>query len=297
MRIGVIQYMVYPQVAGGRGPILESLREFCADDYFQEIEVTEMKNTSVRAEARGYLQGKGRGVSFCAQPVLLRNKLNLSEADTEERTKDLDEVKRIMDQAVEWKASCFQVCSGPDPRPEERDDAKVRLVGSLKEICEASRTRNGPAVLLEPMDRQPFGKRRLIGPTAEAVEVARVVAPYYPRFGLTLDLSHLPLLSEPAVEAVTKAADYLKHVHIGNCVIRDPKHPAYGDEHPPIGIREGEIGTEQLAAFLKGLLEVGYLREGGRNTVSFSVKPLKRQSVGDLLASCKKTLAAAWQMI
>jgi sugar phosphate isomerase/epimerase len=229
--------------------------------------------------------------------VLVRNGLDLSEANPRERTATLDAVKEIMAEAVEWQALFFELVSGPDPGEQGRKGAIARLVSSLKELCEASRTAKGPAVLLESFDRQPYAKNRLIGATQDAVQVARAVASYYPRFGLLLDLSHLPLLSESPPDAVAKAADYLKHVHIGNCVTRYPDHPAYGDEHPPFGIEEGENGPEQLAAFLRALLDVGYLREGSPNAVSFDVKPLKQEDVGKVLDSCKKTFEAAWRMV
>jgi hypothetical protein len=40
-----------------------------------------------------------------------------------------------------------------------------------------------------------------------------------------------------------------------------PGRPGYGDQHPRFGFPGGENGVEELAAFLRGLFEIGYLEQ------------------------------------
>ena len=82
-------------------------------------------------------------------------------------------------------------------------------------------------ISLEAFDDK-IDKKCLIGPTPRAVELAERVRQQVANFGLTIDLSHLPLLKE-------SPSEFLIHAHAGNCMIADTQDPAYGDMHPRLG--------------------------------------------------------------
>jgi hypothetical protein len=63
------------------------------------------------------------------------------------------------------------------------------------------------------------------------------------------------------------------------------------------GIPEGENGADQLAAFLKVLLEIQYIGESKRNIVSFEVKPFGAQTSAQVIENAKETLDAAWKAL
>lgn len=128
---------------------------------------------------------------------------------------------------------------------------------------------------LETFDRE-IDKKLPIGPTVEAKEVAQRVRKKWKNLGLTIDLSHIPLIGESIEEALTTAKDYLIHIYIGNCILKDRNNPRYGDKHPPFGVEGGEIDVPQVAEFLKILKEIGYFskaKDGEMPVVSFEVKP------------------------
>jgi len=294
MKVGIIHFMAFPEVMKGEGPVVETLETLCGDDYFQVIELTRIKEPAVREQAIGVVRRSGKAVAFGAQPVLLSGKLDLNSLDADTRQAAVDAARNCLDEAIQWGASGFAVLSGPDPGEENRDAAEAALITSLKEICEFSRRKNGPPVLLETFDRVPFGKNCLIGPTTAARRIANRVYPFYLNFGLMVDLSHLPLLAETPEHCIKTAGQRLRHVHIGNCVMRDAAHPAYGDNHPAFGIPEGENGVDELAAFLKALLDAGYIAAGKDNVVSFEVKPFGGQTSDEVVTNAKETLGAAW---
>ena len=245
MRVGMIHFMAFPEVMKGEGPILESLETLCRDDYFQAIEVTRVKDAEVRERAIEMVRGAGKSVGFGAQPVLLAGGHDLNSEDPAIRQAAVDAVRACIPEAIEWNAGGLAVLSGPDPADAaKRPAAMALLAASLKEICEFSRRAGGPPILLEQFDRVAFGKNCLIGPISDAAALASQVQPFYLDFGLMVDLSHLPLLKETPQDCIHGAGDFLKHVHIGNCVMRDDKHPAYGDNHPAFGIAEGENGVD-----------------------------------------------------
>jgi len=294
MDVGILHFMAFPEVMKGEGPVLETLRMICEDDYFQVVEVTQIKDASVRKSAIETVRKAEMKAAFGAQPVLLGGGLDLNASEPAERQKALDAVKESIEEAREWHCTGLAVLSGKDPGAEQRDLAKALLVASLKEICDHARRDSDMLILLETFDRVPYGKNCLIGPTDEAALIADKVYPYFPSFGLLLDLSHLPLLDEAGETAIKTAGSYLRHAHIGNCVKQDAHHPAYGDNHPVMGTPGGEVGVDELATFLKALLETGYIREGGHNIVSFEVKPFGGQTSDEVITQSKAMLDAAW---
>ncbi len=307
MSVGIVHFMAFPETGQGEAAVVETLKTLCEDDYFQAIEVTAIRDDAARQRAIELVRDSGKKVVFGAQPVLLAGRHDLNSTAPRTRQAALDAVRAVIPQAKEWGACGLAVLSGPDPGEAKRPLAKTMLCASLKELSECSRRAGGPPVLLETFDRVAFGKNCLIGPSEEAAWIADRVHPYYRGFGLVLDLSHLPLLGESPDHALKTVRQDLRHVHIGNCVMRAPSHPAYGDQHPMFGIPEGENGVEQLAAFLKALIEIRYLGDpatagaapeaSNRNIVSFEVKPFGAQTSAQVIENAKQTLDAAWKAL
>ncbi len=293
-RLGIIQFMLWPQTMSGEGPVAETIERLAADPDFEAVEVTRINDPAARRRVRATLEAAGKAVAFGAQPILLGGKLDLNAAGGRERAAAVEAVRHAIDQAAELGATACAVLSGPDPGPGARKAAADRLVDSLKRLCDYAAGKDELPVVLETFDRVAFGKNCLIGPNAEAAEVARRVRRDFPSFGLMIDLSHLPLQGETPQEAVAATREFLVHAHMGNCVMRDPSHEAYGDNHPRFGVPGGENDVPQLAEYLRALLHAGFLNRAARPTLSFEVKPLKGESVEDLIAGSKRALAAAW---
>ena len=289
--------MLWPQLASGEGPILETLERLVADTFFQAVEVTRIADEQTRLLARGLCETARVAVAFAAQPMLLGAKLSLNDPDDAARARAVEVAKEGIDQAYSLGAEACAVLSGPDPGPADRAKATDLLVDSLKWLCDYAAQKGELRVELETFDRQPFAKNCLMGPSTEAAEVARRVRAQFPSFGLLIDLSHLPLLEESPRQAVRAVGDFLTHVHIGNCVVEDPAHEAYGDAHPRFGVPGGENDVAELAEFLRELLDSGFLDPERRPIVSFEVKPLTGESVEALIAGSKRTLLEAWAMV
>ena len=294
IRVGFVHFMAYPQCMGGEGPILESIAKMVEDPFVEVLEVTRAKDRALHANMRGIAEQAGVSLAFGAQPILLGRGLDLNSPDSAEREKAVDAVKTGIDQAEELGCIGIAVLSGKVS--DDRDAAKARLVDSLKEICEYGHAIHMP-VLLETFDQVPYAKNCLIGPTKDAVEVSAAVRKDFPSFGLMLDLSHLPLIGESSEYALKLAGEHLAHVHIGNCAMDDPAHPAYGDNHPRFGAPGTRNDIPQITEFLKVLLDMGYLNRDVRKIVSFEVKPMAGESPEAVIAGSKRTLLEAWRRI
>ena len=293
MKVGLVHSMAYPETSKGEGPILKTLEEIAEDDFFTAVEVTHIKNTKVKEKVREVLQTAGLVVSYGAQPLLLSNNLDLNSPDENHRKKAVTKMKEGVDEAYEMGAIEVAILSGKDPGKGKRQKTIELLVDSINQICEYAKSKGEIKVILEIFD-QTIDKKCLIGPTNYAREVAEKVKKEHSNFGLMVDLSHLPLLNETPTQAIVPIKDFLVHAHIGNCVLKDKNHPAYGDQHPRFGIPGGENGVDEVVAFLKVLLDVGFLNPGNPPIVSFEVKPMVGERSKTLIANAKRTLREAW---
>jgi len=297
--VGLIHFMAYPQTMKGEGPILETLRKICEDDYFTLVEVTWMKDREVRKQAAAMIEQSGMRCAYGAQPALLSQKLNLNDPDEAGRKKAVEQVKSCVDEAYEIDASGFAFLSGRDPGNGAREEGLQLLFESVLEICDYSAEKGYMPISLETFDQVEYGKNTILGPTEVAVDFAEAVRAYYPNFGLMLDLSHLPLFGESPWKMLHAAQDVIAHVHIGNCVMRDPTHPAYGDEHPRFGIAGGENGVIELAEFLEALFRIEYFDGITPKPLSFEVKPIAAYNECSelVIANAKRALNQAWAMV
>ena len=297
--VGLIHFMAYPQTIKGEGPILETLSKICEDDYFTLVEITWMKDPDIRKQAKALLEQSGMKYAFGAQPTLLTQKLNLNDPDEQGRKKAVAQIKAAIDEAAEMEAAGLAFLSGKDPGDAGRAKGMELLYESVKEICDYAKTKNNMPIALETFDQVEYGKNTILGPTKDAVAFAERIRRDYANFGLMLDLSHLPLLGETPMEMLGAAKEVLVHIHIGNCVMKDPNHPAYGDEHPSFGCEGGENGVDELVAFLEGLLKIGYLDGKTVRPMSFEVKPVAQfgETAEVVVANAKRTLNKAWAMV
>ncbi len=296
MKVGLVHFMAYPQVMKGEGPILETLQKIAEDDFFTAVEVSWIKDEKVRDKAKKLLEISHLTVAYGAQPRLLINNLNLNSFDEAERKEAVNEVKAGVDEAYEIGAKALAFLSGKDPGGEEREQARKLLVSSIKEICEYAKSKGDLGITLEVFDWE-IDKKCLIGPANEAKMVAEEVRKEFDNFGLMVDLSHLPLLGETPAQAIMPIKDYLVHAHMGNCILKDKKHPAYGDQHPRFGIKGGENDVEELTEYLKVLLDIGFLNHKNPPIVSFEVKPLSGETSEVVIVNAKRVLREAWAKI
>jgi sugar phosphate isomerase/epimerase len=296
MKVGLVHFMAYPQVLKGEGPVLETLEKTLSDDFFDVVEITTIKDASVREKARKMLDCSGMTVTYGGQPVQLVNKLNLNSLDEAERQKANETCRACVDEAYEMGAVGVAFLSGPDPGETKRQEATSLLVDSLNRLCAHAAAKGEMNVVLETFDRD-IDKKALIGPNAEAAALSARVRQTHKNFGLMLDLSHFPLQHETPLQALTAAKEHLVHAHMGNCMMRDPNLAGYGDQHPRFGIPGGENGVPQLVEYLQALMRIGYLRENQPRIVSFEVKPLADEGSAVVIANAKRALREAWELV
>lgn len=294
MSLGIVHFKAFPEVQGGAGPYIETLKKIIEDDFWTAIEVGLINDVKVRNEARKLLEISHLRVCYATQPIVLPNKLSLNASDPKERIKAIKGVKKGVDQAFDLGATAIRVLSGKDPGDEKREEEKKILIDSLKEICQYANEQGEAEIYLKVFDRD-IDKEALIGHFKDAADVVKEVHEEFKNFGVLADLSHFPLLGEKPEEAIPLVKDYPMHFHIGNCLFRDRRHPAYGDLQPRFGIPGGELDTEDVRDYFRLLLDLKLLNSENKPVLSVEVRPLLAEEYSEvIIANAKRTIKEAW---
>ncbi len=296
MKPGIVHFKAFPQCMGGQGPIVETLETICEDDFWTAVEIGPVKDTRERDKARKILQVSHLTVCYATQPTILPQKLNPHHFDAAERQRVLNIIKNCVDEAYQLGASFFRIMSGKDPGDETRGEAKKLFIDFLHEVCDYAAANGDMKVTLKIFDRA-IDKKALIGPFADAAEVAAPVAAAHANFGVLSDLSHFPLLEEDPAKSIPLIKDFFCHFHIGNCVMRDRADILYGDLQPRFGVPGGEIDTPDVANYFRILLDHGLLNREAPPVVSTEVRPLLAEETSALvMANAKRVIREAWAM-
>ena len=295
MKVGLVHFMAFPDTMKGEGPVVETIRKIAVDDYFNAIEITTIKNDADRLKVKNMLKTAHMTITYGGQPRLLATGMNINDLDEDGRQRALANLKAGVDEAYEVGAVGFGFLSGK--YAEETKEASFRaLVKSTREICDYARSKGDMQIALEVFDFD-VDKKALIGPANMALRYVQEVRKTNDNFGLMVDLSHIPLIHETIEESLLPVKDYITHAHIGNCVVASPDLPAYGDVHPHFGFPNGENDVPEVAAYLKVLLDIGYLNTKKPPMLSFEVKPFGDEDPEVVIANAKRTLNQAWAIV
>jgi sugar phosphate isomerase/epimerase len=129
------------------------------------------------------------------------------------------------------------------------------------------------------------------------VEFVLRVRERVPDLGVVLDINHVVLMGEPFRDVFPRCREHLKHLHLGNCILKDRSHLLWGGNHPPIGIEGGEIDVPQLTDLFRLLLEIGYLDREVRGMMSLEIVPFPGRSPEETIDDNLERLRAAWRAV
>lgn len=295
MKVGIILHVSYPQLGGGEGPVLECLERICGDDYFEAVEVARIKDPKIRKKAAELIRMAHMVSAYGGQSRTLSAGLNINDPDETRRAMAVDTLKEGIDEAYEMGCAGFSFLSGRYDG-EQKEQAFEQLLKSTRELCGYAKEKGTLPICCEVFDYD-IDKKALIGPAALAARYAGEIRKEYGNFGLLVDLSHIPMIHETIRESILPVKDYIIHAHMGNTVIKSPDCEAYGDNHPRFGFPNSENDVEELALYLRTLIEIGFLSERQRPIVSFEVKPWKDESPEVIIANAKRTLNLAWELV
>lgn len=299
MDFGVVHPLVYLETRSDESKLLPTLHAVAADPWFGAVEIAPIKDPAIVKEARALLSAAAMQVVHLPILPIIFDNLGLGSEDDSTRREAKARLQTLLDQAIFFGAPLAMIAAPKDPGEKAREVTLERFTQDVQELCDyadAHSSKQRLHLVLENFDRD-VEKKRLIGPTFEAAAFAEVVG--RDNFGLTVDLSHLPLLKETPAEALQAAAPHLLHVHIGNCVAAYPESPLYGDFHPRFGHPLGVNDVPEVTTFLEELHALEFWtharkRLGVTPILSMELKPSDGESSEVILANGKRVFAQAW---
>ncbi|NDL66941.1 sugar phosphate isomerase/epimerase family protein [Anaerotalea alkaliphila] len=289
--LGIVHFMAFPKTMSGEGEILPSVDRILEDPYFTAIELTRINDPEVRKLVGKHMRTAHVRGGFGSQPITLMGGLNVNHLQEEERLKAVEALKGGIDQAEEMGIKGFAFLSGKYEE-ESKEDSYTQLLKSTRALCDHAKPK-GIRIILEIFDYD-IAKKSLIGPTMLAKRFAEDMKKTHDNFGLMVDLSHIPMYYESYEHAIQPILEHVVHIHLGNTVISDPSHDAYGDEHPVFGYPNSENDVEEVTRFLQVLFASGFFDKEEKPIVSFEVKPAADQTSELAIANCKRVLNIAW---
>jgi sugar phosphate isomerase/epimerase len=288
MKVGIVHGMAFPSSSNNKEKLLKTINIIAKDSYFEVIEIDRIKDKAIRDKVKSIIDCSGLEVVYSGHSKLLSNDLNINNLNEEGRKKAVESLKEEIDEAYYMKAKTFSFLSGRYEKG-KKEIALKSLVKSTKELCEYSNRRGNLNIVLEIFDHD-LDKKSLLGPVNLVEKFVKKVG-NLSNFGIMIDLSHLPQLNETPDEAILPVKDYIKHVHIGNSVVKNKEMEAYGDKHPRFGFPNSENGVNEVVKFLETLDSINYFKN--RATLSFEIKPREYEDPQIVIANAKRVLKAA----
>ncbi len=285
-KIGIVVFMVYPELLKSDKGAADKTRELLKDSFFDLLEISWIGDNEWKMLSR-YVGESGRRIDFSMglQPEVLVRKYNPSAVDEEERRKAEEVLVRGVEVAGERSMKAVALCSGPNVEGIERERAVRSFVKTVSAMAEKALEYN-MSVYVETFDYK-WDKKRLLGPIDFSAKVIEEIRSSYSNVYLMWDLSHGPLLDEKP-EDLKPYSDLIGHIHIG-CAkkVNDKLY----DWHPGF-YRPGSINTEEdVAKLLEVLHDIGY-----SGATSFEVKPEDGQHPLEVVNTAKGVLLRAYQL-
>lgn len=289
-RVGTILWMSYPPA---QYDYIDSLKRVLKDDYFDAIEITQIKDDKIREQAKNLLDQSHITVCYGAQPRLLGSGLNPNNLDEEGRKLAEANLIEAVDEAYYLGAKAIAFLAGKW-QEETKDEAYKQLLKTTVNVCNYAATK-GMSVNLEVFDYD-MDKAALIGPASYAAEFAADVRKKCSNFGLLVDLSHIPTTYETISDVIRTLRPYITHLHIGNAVVK-PGCDAYGDLHPRFGYPNSANDTPELLEFFRVLKQEGFFRLENPYVLSIEVTPRPGEDADIILANTKRVINRAWALL
>lgn len=289
-KVGTIQWMSHPPVSYD---LLDSIKTIACDDFFDALEVTQIKDDTTRAAAKDLLEQSHLKVCYGAQPRLLGTGLNPNDIDEEGRKKAEATLMEAIDEAEYLGAKGIAFLAGKW-KPETKEQAYAQLLKTTHNICEYAKTK-GMMVELEVFDYN-MDKAALIGPAPYAAKFAADMRTVCNNFGLLVDLSHFPTTYENSKFVIQTLRPYITHLHIGNAVVKRGCE-AYGDAHPHFGFSNSANDTPELLDFFRVLKAEGFFDSENPYVLSLEVKPWGKEDGDIILANTKRVINRAWALL
>ena len=272
-RLGINHHLIFSGVLQDAHTHERTLYALLCDGFFDVIDMSLPDDAAIRAEEIRMLSACGKRVIYNFPLFCLgSDRFDTCSHEPAVRRATLGEAVKHLDYAASAGADTVTFAAGSYRADRSEEQQLDDFLAYSEQFNDEAKAR-GITALLEPFDRS-IGKNLLLGKADACVAYIEALrARGCENIALMQDMGHIPLIGETFEETLSLCRSFIKHIHLGNCVMRDPQSPYYGDCHPPLGIDGGENDMPELIRFTAALKEIGYLYRGGTNTVTVEMQP------------------------
>ena len=290
VRPGLMISNTEPESRKVQGRTLEVLEQAMELDFFGAYQTVEVPYPDERQRIAQAAKARNLSMTYCLTRVLNDNKLDLSALDEQLRRRSVQELIPHFDNAVQQASNAVHIISGPgETDPHKRSEQLRQFEKSWLELCEAAE-KKGLKVIVEPLDTQVH-KKKAVGTTGEALEMARNLSANVGNAFLCLDTSHMILNGEDVISSLSAAIDYIDEFHFCNPVLKRDDS-LFGDTHIKLG-EPGELDIQAVGHLMAQCHQVDFFSTSRRPKVFLEVRN-RNDSVPDLIRYCRQTLLDAW---
>lgn len=250
--------------------LVEVLRRVKEDGWYDTVEFYFEGDLTQNCDVKNTLEELGFNSVYISAIPMKVLKLNLCDLDKSKRGYAINRFKGWIDLAYYFGSRKILIASGETyTNKNERKLAVENFKDSVMELCKYAQLKAKDYVLNLTLEYfndigEPFF---LVGPSTEAKELCDIVTRDYKNLELTFDLSHVVQLREDPIKSFSLVKQYVNHVHIANCVIKNPDSIFFGDKHPPINIKDGELSEDSMRDFIEGIKNEGFFTESSNNKI------------------------------
>jgi len=293
-RLGLVHHLLYPRCISDADDHARTLVEFAGWPDLETLDCAIPYGEERRRAVIAALRNCGKE-TVCAMHLFPLRKISLGTVCPQEQALTRLVLRDQIAAAAAAGAAGFLYGSGADV-PEPERPAAMRAFAEFCRWFAGELKPHGITAMVEPFDRT-VDKKFLYGSSEECVELMDTLRNTgVDNIGIELDMAHVPLMGESFEHAIRTCAPHLKRVHLGNCVMKDPGSPWYGDKHPPMGLEGGEIDVPELSRILELLLEIGYLDRQRRGALVLEIQPFPGRSVEETVQDNLGRLHTAWTL-
>jgi len=291
-RPGLMISNTQPESRKVEGRTLEVLEQAMQLNFFEAYQTVEVPYPAERLHIAKHAKAKNLSMTYCLTRVLNDNRLDLSTLDEHLRKKSVHMLLPHFEDALQQGCNAVQVISGPaETDPDLRQQQLHQFEKSWLELCTQAAKKN-LKVIVEPLDTKVH-KKKALGYTKEALEMARNLSADVDNAFLCLDTSHMILNGENVPSSVTEAMDYIDEFHFCNPVLKRDD-PLFGDTHIKFG-PPGELDITAIADLMAQCYQAGFFSKSRRPKLFLEVFN-RNDAAADLIGYCKRTLLDAWAL-
>jgi hypothetical protein len=292
IKLGVNHHLLYVDRISDPKVHEETLETLINDDRFEVIDLWIPEDEPFHSRAMSFSKKSKKEIIYNIGTRKGQKSANPGSSHPADKQYALDFFKRELNFAKEINAAKVVVNSGPN-HPDDRKKAIDNLFVFFLEICRY--VPEHMTIMIEPTDWD-VDKCKLIGSSREAVDLAkRIHQAGCSNFSSMVDMGHLPLMHETIDMGMKDSAGFIGHIHLGNCILKNTRHPLFGDKHVALGLENSEYGLNDLVDLISIGLNLGYFSKDSRGTASFEMRPFPGVSPEKSLDTFLSMFHEAWE--